>query len=51
LFRDEIAQARQLRDLTEATKDLGLGGEAPSRRAARALLDFVRENTNSPSPP
>jgi lipid-A-disaccharide synthase len=44
LLRDEGMQDRQRRDLEEAMSNLGLGGEAPSLRAARALLDFVRES-------
>ncbi|MGH6876941.1 MAG: lipid-A-disaccharide synthase [Rhizomicrobium sp.] len=43
LLRDEAARARQSRDLAEAMAKLGMGGESPSFRAARALLDFVRE--------
>ncbi|HEY3638959.1 MAG TPA: lipid-A-disaccharide synthase [Rhizomicrobium sp.] len=42
LLCDETARARQKRDLAEAMQKLGLGGEPPSLRAARALLDFVR---------
>jgi lipid-A-disaccharide synthase len=41
LFRDPHAREGQLRDLAEAMAKLGVGGEAPSLRAARALLDFV----------
>jgi lipid-A-disaccharide synthase len=41
LFRDPQARERQRRDLSEATALLGAGGEPPSLRAARALLDFV----------
>ncbi len=43
LLRDETVRAAQLRDLDDATKKLGEGGEPPSLRAARALLAFVRE--------
>ncbi|HTT85305.1 MAG TPA: lipid-A-disaccharide synthase [Rhizomicrobium sp.] len=43
LLRDETARARQQQDLAEAMAKLGLGGEPPSLRAARALLEFVRE--------
>ena len=43
LLRDSNARARQLGALAEATAQLGVGGEPPSLRAARALLDFVRE--------
>lgn len=42
LFRDERARANQLRDLDEAAKKLGAGGEPPSLRAAQALLAFAR---------
>lgn len=43
LLRDETARARQKHDLAEAMTKLGLGGEPPSLRAARALLEFVHE--------
>jgi lipid-A-disaccharide synthase len=43
LFRDPEARATQLRDLDAAVRELGAGGEAPSLRAARALLAFLRE--------
>ena len=43
LLRDEAARTRQLRDLEEAVKSLGVGSEAPSLRAAAALLAFARE--------
>ncbi|MDE3114702.1 MAG: lipid-A-disaccharide synthase [Pseudomonadota bacterium] len=43
LFRDDAARSRQLRDLEEAVKSLGAGGQAPSLRAAAALLAFARE--------
>jgi hypothetical protein len=42
LFRDRDAISHELADLDEATRLLGRGGEAPSIRAARAILDFVR---------
>jgi len=42
LLTDENARRAQLRDLDAATAMLGKGGDAPSLRAARALLDFVR---------
>lgn len=42
LFCDADARACQQRGLAEATAKLGVGGEPPSLRAARALLDFVR---------
>jgi lipid-A-disaccharide synthase len=35
------ARERQKRDLAEAVEKLGVGGERPSVRAARALLDFA----------
>ncbi|MGH9807078.1 MAG: lipid-A-disaccharide synthase, partial [Terriglobia bacterium] len=41
LFRDPAIRARQIRDLDDATNELGRGSDAPSLRAARALLDFV----------
>lgn len=43
LFRDPAAREKQLADLGVATEKLGAGGEAPSLRAARALLAFARE--------
>jgi lipid-A-disaccharide synthase len=43
LLRDDAARARQQHDLAEAMAKLGVGGEPPSIRAARCLLDFVRE--------
>jgi len=42
LLSDTPARARQIEELDEATAQLGVGGEPPSLRAARALLDFVR---------
>ncbi len=47
LLCDTSAAARQRRDLEEAMTRLGLGGEPPSLRAARALLEFVE--TESPA--
>ena len=44
LLRDEAARERQVYDLQDATAALGLGGEAPSLRAAQVLLDFARGN-------
>jgi lipid-A-disaccharide synthase len=44
LLCDESVRDRQRRDLAEAMAKLGLGGDAPSLRAARALLDFARES-------
>ncbi|HEY3778064.1 MAG TPA: lipid-A-disaccharide synthase [Rhizomicrobium sp.] len=42
LLQEEDARARQRHDLAEAMTKLGAGGEAPSLRAARALLEFLR---------
>ncbi len=42
LLTDKNAAAHQVADLKEAMKLLGQGAEAPSLRAARAILDFVR---------
>lgn len=42
LLRDRDAATHELTDLDEATQMLGKGGEAPSLRAARAIVDFVR---------
>ncbi len=42
LLTDKAAAARQVADLAEAMRQLGQGGEQPSLRAARAILDFVR---------
>jgi lipid-A-disaccharide synthase len=42
LFRDPAARDRQMKDLAEAVHALGMDEEAPSLRAARALLDFAR---------
>lgn len=42
LLTDRQAAARQIADLDEASKRLGEGGEAPSLRAAHAIVDFVR---------
>ena len=42
LFRDPAAREKQLADLAVATEKLGVG-EAPSLRAARALLAFAHE--------
>ncbi len=41
LFKDSNLAARQVTDLEEAAHRLGQGDEAPSIRAARAILDFV----------
>ncbi|HEY4124155.1 MAG TPA: lipid-A-disaccharide synthase [Rhizomicrobium sp.] len=42
LFTDTTAAKRQIGDLEEAAQKLGQGSDAPSLRAARAILDFVR---------
>jgi lipid-A-disaccharide synthase len=42
LFEDRDAVSHELADLDEATRMLGRGGEAPSVRAARAIVEFVR---------
>jgi lipid-A-disaccharide synthase len=41
LLTDETARAKQIRDLDEALRDLGGGGKAPSKRAARAILSLA----------
>ncbi len=41
LLTDKNAAARQSADLAEAMHRLGQGGEQPSLRAARAILDFL----------
>ncbi len=42
LLTDKAAAARQVAGLDEAIARLGQGGEAPSLRAARAIVDFVQ---------
>jgi lipid-A-disaccharide synthase len=42
LLMNKQAAARQIADLDEAARKLGEGVEAPSLRAARALIDFAR---------
>jgi lipid-A-disaccharide synthase len=42
LLTDKGAASHELADLDEATALLGRGGEPPSLRAARAIVDFVR---------
>jgi lipid-A-disaccharide synthase len=42
LLTDKGAASHERDDLDEATMLLGRGGEAPSLRAARAIVDFVR---------
>jgi lipid-A-disaccharide synthase len=44
LLRDPQARERQRQSLSEASALLGAGGEAPSRRAARALWEFVADS-------
>ena len=44
LLCEETARLAQQRDLREAVAQLGVGDEAPSRRAARVLLGFVTNN-------
>lgn len=41
LFTNAEAASRQIADLEDAAHKLGEGGEPPSLRAARAILDFV----------
>jgi lipid-A-disaccharide synthase len=43
LLSDTPARRKQIEDLDAATALLGIGSEPPSLRAARALLEFVRE--------
>jgi lipid-A-disaccharide synthase len=47
LLLDEAARRSQQHDLAEAMARMGLGGEPPSLRAARALLEFVHETKAS----
>jgi lipid-A-disaccharide synthase len=42
LLTDKAAAAKQAADLADVAKALGEGGEAPSLRAARAILDFLQ---------
>ncbi|HXC57214.1 MAG TPA: lipid-A-disaccharide synthase [Rhizomicrobium sp.] len=42
LLTDKAAAARQIADLEEVSKLLGQGAEAPSMRAARAIVGFVQ---------
>jgi len=48
LLIDQQARARQLRDLDEANRVFGLGGESPSERAARAVLAIARKEGAEP---
>jgi lipid-A-disaccharide synthase len=41
LLRDTPVRAKQIADLASIVENLGVGGEEPSLRAARALLAFV----------
>jgi lipid-A-disaccharide synthase len=43
LLMDKDARARQLADQEQALKMLGEGGEAPSTRAARTLLELAKQ--------
>jgi lipid-A-disaccharide synthase len=43
LLTDKSAAARQVADLDEAMRRLGHGGEQPSLRAARMILDFLNQ--------
>jgi len=42
LLSDTPVRHKQIEELDAATAQLGIGSELPSLRAARALLDFVR---------
>lgn len=46
LFLEPAIRNRQIDALNEAAQKLGIGGEAPSLRAARALLDFARASSS-----
>jgi lipid-A-disaccharide synthase len=48
LLTNENARRAQQRELAQAVAKLGLGGERPSIRAARALLRFVRSVPENP---
>ncbi len=48
LLTDQQARARQLRDLDEAIRVFGLGGEFPSGRAARSVLAIARKEGAEP---
>jgi len=45
LLTDKAVAARQVADLEEVSKLLGEGSEAPSLRAAHAIVDFVKART------
>ena len=49
LLNDE-ARAAQLRDLEAAVRAFGLGGESPSIRAARIILEIARQRAITPFP-
>jgi len=50
LLMDKDAAARQVADLDEAMRSLGQGGEQPSFRAAKAILEFLgREDVEQPT--
>ena len=50
LLVDRQARAKQLRDLDEANRAFGLGGESPSQRAARTILTIARKQAVEPVP-
>jgi lipid-A-disaccharide synthase len=50
LFRDDAARAAQVEAMKEFGRRLGEGGEPPSLRAARVLLEFVEKTEKFPSP-
>jgi lipid-A-disaccharide synthase len=45
LLRDTPERRKQIEDMKLIAEKLGVGGEAPSLRAARALLDFVAKSS------
>ena len=47
LLGDTPERAKQLRDLDEAVREFGLGGEAPSLRAARTLLKLAEPSVGT----
>ncbi len=47
LLTDKNAASAQVTSLAEAARLLGVGGEAPSLRAARAIVEFVRERRSA----
>jgi lipid-A-disaccharide synthase len=42
LLTDEAARDQQVRDLEEGVRAFGMGQEAPSLRAARAILELAK---------